>query len=135
MAVLTGLRYTENKKLWVKLGLTMCNSNKRGQVLPRKGKWVKIPLLPENVGKRILNYLGTLEMVTTNRYILMMVYFEKFVWSVKTWGTCEKWSSICKTIKLQSLENLKSKKKLFPAKVKVVMIRASPIILDMGGRG
>ena len=35
---------------------------------PGRGKWVKIPLLPENVGKRSLNYLGTLgtlERVTT----------------------------------------------------------------------
>ena len=34
-------------------------------MLPRQGKWVKIPLLPENVGKRSLNYLGTLERVMT----------------------------------------------------------------------
>ena len=27
---------------------------------PGRGKWVKIPLLPENVGKRSLNFLGTL---------------------------------------------------------------------------
>ena len=33
---------------------------------PGRGKWVKIPLLPENVGKRSLNYLGTLERLTTN---------------------------------------------------------------------
>ena len=35
---------------------------------PGRAKWVKIPLLPENVGKRSLNYLrtlGTLERVTT----------------------------------------------------------------------
>ena len=32
---------------------------------PGRGKWVKIPLLPEHVGKRSLNYLGTLERVTT----------------------------------------------------------------------
>ena len=27
---------------------------------PGRGKWVKIPLLPENEDKRSLNYLGTL---------------------------------------------------------------------------
>ena len=27
---------------------------------PGREKWVKIPLLPENVGKKSLNYLGTL---------------------------------------------------------------------------
>ena len=38
---------------------------------PGRGIWVKIPLLPENVGKRSLNYLrtlGTLERVTTMPY-------------------------------------------------------------------
>ena len=33
---------------------------------PCRRKRVKIPLLPENVGKRSLNYLGTLERVTTS---------------------------------------------------------------------
>ena len=32
---------------------------------PGWGKWVKIPFLPENVGKRSINYFGTLERVTT----------------------------------------------------------------------
>ena len=38
---------------------------------PGIGKWVKIPLLPENVRKRSLNYLGTLrtlERVTTEGF-------------------------------------------------------------------
>ena len=34
---------------------------------PGRGKRVKIPLLPENVGKRSPNYLGTLERVTPGR--------------------------------------------------------------------
>ena len=43
-----------------------------------RGKQVKIPLLPENVGKRSLNYLGTLgtlERVTTIlfRYLHFLV--------------------------------------------------------------
>ena len=31
---------------------------------PGRGKWLKIPLLPENVGKSSLNYFGTLERLT-----------------------------------------------------------------------
>ena len=34
-------------------------------MLPRQGKWVKIPLLPEKVDKRSVNNLGTLQRVTT----------------------------------------------------------------------
>ena len=40
---------------------------------PGRGKWVKIPLLPENAGKRSLNYLGTLgtleRVTTTSLYV------------------------------------------------------------------
>ena len=43
---------------------------------PGRGKWVKIPLLPENVGKRSLNYLGTLgtlERVTTVYVLVILI--------------------------------------------------------------
>ena len=42
---------------------------------PGRGKWVKIPLLPENAGKRSLNYLGTLG--TLER--VMTLWFKTFV--------------------------------------------------------
>ena len=32
---------------------------------PGRGKWVKIPILPENIDKRSVNNLGTLQRVTT----------------------------------------------------------------------
>ena len=44
-----------------------------------RGKQVKIPLLPENVGKRSLNYLGTLgtlERVTTGGKPVLLFYLE-----------------------------------------------------------
>ena len=42
------------------LGLfNMVMLNKRGQMLPGRGTWVKIPLLLENVAKRSVNNLWT----------------------------------------------------------------------------
>ena len=49
---------------------------RKDKCYPGRGKWMKIPLLLENVGKMSLNYLGTLERVTTISIKVSVANFE-----------------------------------------------------------
>ena len=52
--------------IWVHQEVYIMVMQMRGdKCYPGRGKWMKIPLLPENVGNRSVNNLGTLRRVTT----------------------------------------------------------------------